>query len=48
MSLAATRTAGAEFADRFVSKIAGPDALFAQIKEVLVEYGLMVETTLEA
>ncbi len=40
--------AGAEFADRFISKIAGPDALFAQIKEVLIEYGLMMEPTLEA
>ena len=39
--------AGAEFADRFVSKIAGPDALFAHIRDVLIEYGLMVETTLE-
>jgi CheY-like chemotaxis protein len=40
--------AGAEFADRFVSKIAGPDALFAHIKDVLIEYGLMTETTIEA
>jgi CheY-like chemotaxis protein len=40
--------AGAEFADRFVSKIAGPDALFAHIKDVLIEYGLMMEVTLDA
>jgi CheY-like chemotaxis protein len=40
--------AGAEFADRFVSKIAGPDALFAHIKDVLIEYGYVTETTVQA
>jgi len=30
---------GAELADRFVSKVAGPDVLFASIREVLSEYG---------
>lgn len=29
---------GAEFADRFVSKVAGPDALFTSIREVLLQY----------
>lgn len=30
--------AGAECADRFVSKVAGPEALFSCIKEVLMQY----------
>ena len=29
---------GAEFADRFVSKVEGPEALFANIREVLLQY----------
>jgi CheY-like chemotaxis protein len=30
---------GAELADRFVSKVAGPEVLFVNIREVLTEYG---------
>lgn len=36
--------AGAEYADRFVSKVAGPEALFSCIREVIAEYGLQSGT----
>jgi CheY-like chemotaxis protein len=31
--------AGAEYADGFVSKVAGPEVLFENIRDVLVQYG---------
>ena len=33
--------AGAEFADRFVSKVTGPEMLFSNIRDVLAQYGAM-------
>jgi CheY-like chemotaxis protein len=39
--------AGAEFADRFVSKVAGPEALFANIREVLFQYGYTTGSKLD-
>jgi CheY-like chemotaxis protein len=39
---------GAELADRFVSKVEGPEALFTNIREVLIQYSSATPKSLDS